>query len=137
MASDLNTVTVVGRLTRDVELKHANSGTAIADLPIASNYRTKNGDSWEDAVSYFDATLMGKRAEGLVQYLTKGTRVGISGELRQDRWEKDGQKRSKVKIMVRDIQLLDSKGEKTSGQPSQAAPATPSDSDTFDDDVPF
>jgi len=109
MSSDLNMVLLVGRLTKDVELKRANSGTAIAELSLASNYRTKHGDNWEDAVSYFDCTLMGKRADGLAKYLVKGTRIGVTGELRQDRWEKDGQKRSKVKVHVHDVQLLHSK----------------------------
>jgi single-strand DNA-binding protein len=134
MASDINTVTVVGRLTRDVELKRTQGGTAIADMSIASNYRTKRGDNWEDAVSFFDCVLMGKRAEGLAQYLTKGTRLGVTGELRQDRWEKDGEKRSKVKVNVRDVQLLGSK--ESSGQ-QQESQMPSSDTATFEDDVPF
>lgn len=131
MSSDINTVTVVGRLTRDVELRYTRGGTAIAEVAIASNYRTKSGDNWEDAVNYFDCVLMGKRAEGLAQYLVKGTRIGVTGELRQDRWEKDGQKRSKVKIQIRDVQLLDSKrgGESQKEQSSGG--------DTFQDEIPF
>jgi len=103
-------------------LKRTNSGTAIAELSLASNYRTKHGDNWEDAVSYFDCTLMGKRADGLAKYLVKGTRIGVTGELRQDRWEKDGQKRSKVKVHVHDVQLLHSKRNE--------------DGDTFKDENP-
>ena len=131
MSSDLNTVTLVGRLTKDVELKRTNSGTSIAEMSLASNYRTKRGDNWEDAVSYFDCTLMGKRAEGLAKYLTKGSRIGVTGELRQDRWEKDGQKRSKVKVQVRDVQLLDPK----SGGESQ--PVQEAGGHSFEVDVPF
>ena len=102
---DINQVVLVGRLTRDVEMRDAH-GTAIAEMSIAVNYSRKTGDEWKDEVSFIDAVLIGKRAEGLGQYLVKGKQVCIAGELRQERWEKDGQKRSKVKVVVGDIQLL-------------------------------
>ena len=107
--SDINTTTQVGRLTRDAETQYTGGGMCIAEFSLANNYRKKSGDEWVDEVNYFDVVLFGKRAEALSQYLTKGTQLAVSGSLRQDRWEKDGQKRSKVVIVANDIQLLGGK----------------------------
>ena len=106
MANDINHVVLVGRLTRDAELRFANSGTAICHFSIASNYSRKQGDSWSDEVSYFDAVLMGRSAEAVHKYMVKGKQVGIQGELRQNRWEKEGQTRSKVEVFVNRLELL-------------------------------
>ena len=106
MANDINSVVLVGRLTRDAELRYANSGTAICVFSIASNYSRKQGDSWSEEVSYFDAVLMGRSAESVHKYLVKGKQVGIQGELRQNRWEKEGQARSKVEVFVNKLELL-------------------------------
>ena len=106
MASDVNSNTIVGRMTKDSELKYTNSGMAVATLSIANNYSRKQGDQWTEEVNYFDVKLWGKRAESLDQYLKKGTQIAITGELRQERWEQDGQKRSKVIINASNIQLL-------------------------------
>ena len=108
MASDINTVTIVGRLTRDSELKFTNSGAAVASMSIAVNRSRKDGDQWVEEPNFFDISLWGKRSESLNQYLTKGTRIAVSGELQQNRWEQDGQKRSKVLIHANNIQLLGS-----------------------------
>jgi single-strand DNA-binding protein len=80
MAQDLNRVTLVGRLTRDAELKYTNSGLAVAKLSIAVNRRKRSGDNWTDEVSYFDITLWGKVAESLNQYLQKGKQIAVDGE---------------------------------------------------------
>ncbi|MBR3814854.1 MAG: single-stranded DNA-binding protein [Spirochaetaceae bacterium] len=104
--NDLNQVMIIGRLTRDAELKYTAGGFAIASFSIAVNRRRKNGEQWVDEVSYFDVSLFGKSAENLNQYLIKGKQVGIQGELRQDRWEQDGQTRSKVFIVASNVQLL-------------------------------
>ena len=85
--ADLNHVTLIGRLTRDAELKYTPGGLAISSFSIAVNRRRKNGDQWIDEVSYFDINLYGKAAESLKQYLLKGKQVAVDGELRQDRWE--------------------------------------------------
>ncbi len=94
----LNSNSMRGFLTRDAELKHANSGTAILSFSIAN-------ESWfgEKYTSFFECTAFGKRAESVANYMTKGTAVVIQGKLKQDRWEKDGQNRSKVVIIVDDI----------------------------------
>lgn len=104
--ADVNNVTIIGRLTRDAELKYTAGGFAIASLAIAVNRRKKDGDQWVEEVSFFDVTLYGKSAESLKQYLVKGKQIAVVGELRQDRWEKDGQKFSKVIIAANNVQLL-------------------------------
>ena len=103
---DVNYVIVIGRLTRDAELKYTSSGLAVSSFSIAVNRRKRSGDNWIDEVSFFDLALFGKRAEAINQYLTKGQQVAVEGSLTQDRWEQDGNKRSKVKIIASNIQLL-------------------------------
>ena len=107
MANDFNTAILIGRITRDAELKYTNSGTAVTKFSLAVNRKRKQGDEYVEEVSFFDITAWAKLAENLSQYLTKGKQVGVCGELRQDRWEdKDGNKRSKVGITANAIQLL-------------------------------
>jgi len=106
MAADINHVVLVGRLTRDAELKSIASGQAVCKFSIAVNRSKKNGEQWEDEPNFFDVVLWGRRGEALHQYLNKGKLVGIDGELRQDRWQQDGQNRSKVEIVANNIQLL-------------------------------
>lgn len=120
MASDLNAVTIVGRLTRDAELKTTNSGVAICNFSIANGRSRKKGDEWVEETSFFDATMIGRRAEALHKYLVKGKQIAICGALQQDRWEKDGQKRSKVQIFVDDIQLLGGKSDGSVAAPRNA-----------------
>jgi len=107
---DLCKVMVIGRLIRDAELKTTQSGFAVSKFSIAVNYRKKNGDRWEDEASFFDVSLLGKQAETLSQYLQKGKQVAIDGELRQERWQQEGQNRSKIVIIANSIQLLGSNG---------------------------
>ena len=103
---DLAVATVVGRLTRDAELKYTNSGQAICSFSVATNSRVKKGDQWVDEPNYWDIDLWGKKAESVNQYLTKGKLVAVSGDMRQDKWEKDGQQRMKVRINANDVQLI-------------------------------
>ena len=114
---DINTATVSGRLTRDAELRFTSGGFGILKFSLASNYSKKDGDQWKDEANFFDCTILGKRGESLAQYLTKGTQVMVAGELRQERWEKDGQKQSKVGIMVDNVVLT---GGKQQGQSQPA-----------------
>jgi single-strand DNA-binding protein len=149
--SDLNLVSIIGRLTRDVELKYTTTGTAIAELSIACNRSVKRGESWETDVSYFDATMYGRMAEGLKPYLTKGKMVAIIGHLKQDRWEKNGQKFSKLRIEVEELQLLGGNSvfpnnnavphQVMSPVPSPTAPSVPESTlfsnEDFPEDIPF
>ena len=105
--NDLNFVSVIGRLTKDPELKYTQSGTAILGLSIAVNRSQKQGNEWKDVASFFDVSVWGKQAENLNQYLHKGKQIGVAGHLEQQRWQsQDGSNRSRVVIMAENIQLL-------------------------------
>lgn len=112
-AANINTVVITGNLTRDPEVRHIGSGTAVVDLGVACNSREKQGDEWVDRADFFDVTVWGKQAEICGEYLAKGSPVAVQGRLRLDQWEKDGDKRSKVKIVASSIQFL------PTGQPNQ------------------
>jgi len=103
---DINRVVLIGRLTRDADLKSTASGQAVCKFSIAVNGRKKNGDQWGDEPNFFDIVVWGRQGESLHQYLVKGKMVGVDGELRQDRWQQDGQNRSKVEIIANYVQLL-------------------------------
>lgn len=146
MATDLNVVAVTGRLTRAAELKYSNGGMAFAKFSIAVNRRTKKGDQWVDDASFFDCTLFGKSAESLNSYLTKGQQVAINGSLVQERWEQDGQNRSKVGIIVNTLTLLGGKSESNEQtKPAQQSYQRPpvqqgylsNQGDYPDDSIPF
>ena len=107
--ADINRVTEIGRLTRDAEVPYTPGGMAIAKMSIAVNRRVKAGDSWADEANYFDVQVFGKQAESLKPFLTKGKMIGVDGYLKQERWEKDGEKRSRIIINANDIQLLSPK----------------------------
>lgn len=117
MATDLNHVTLIGRVTKDVTLEYIGQN-AKSDVSIAVNRSKKQNDQWVEDVSYFNFTLWGKTAENLRPYLTKGKQIGIEGHLRQDRWEKDGQKFSKVSIVAENVQLLGGKSGNSDGEQS-------------------
>jgi single-strand DNA-binding protein len=104
--ADVNVVILIGRLTRDAELKFTNSGMAICKFSIAINTRKKSGDQWVDEAHFFDVVYWGKGGEAVSKYLIKGKQVAVEGELRQNRWEQDGQARSKVEINANNVQLL-------------------------------
>ena len=131
----MNNVNLIGRLTRDAELKYTGGGLAIASFSLAVNQRKRQGDKWVDEAHYFDCTLFGKQAESLQQYLTRGKQVGITGRLQQERWERDGQKRSKVSIVVNELDLLG--GQETRQEQRSEAPER-FEGDSFDDEkIPF
>lgn len=116
--NDLNQVSVIGRLTRDQELKYTQSGTAVMSLSIAVNRSVKQGEQWVDVPSYFDVSVWGKQAETLNQFLHKGKQIGVMGHLEQQRWQaQDGSNRSRVVIMAENVQLLG--GNEQNGQPRQ------------------
>ena len=149
--SDINVVVLVGRLTRDSELKYTPSGFAICRFSIAVNRSKKQDEGWVDEPHYFDIEFYGKSAEGLSKYLLKGRQVAVQGELRQDRWEKDGQQRSKVVVVASTIRPLGSPPQGTDASNRRyapdSAPAKPEPSngqapippgvDEFTDDIPF
>lgn len=108
--TDINSVVLVGRITKDVgsderSFSYIGNGTAKAVVNIAVNRGVKKGDKWEDEASFFDVTIWGKTAENLKPRLTKGTQIAVSGYLKQDRWEKDGQKQSRVQIIADMVEI--------------------------------
>ena len=104
--ADVNHVVLVGRLTRDAEFRYTSSGIAVCNFAVAVNRRKKSGDEWSEEVSFFDVVLWGRQGEALNQYLVKGKQVAVDGELRQNRWEQDGQSRSRIEIVANNLQLL-------------------------------
>jgi single-strand DNA-binding protein len=147
MAGDINRVTLVGRLTRDPELRHLPSGTPVLQLGLAVNGRQKDeAGNWTDKPNFFDVKVFGNQAEMLSQHLAKGRRVGIDGRLDWSSWEaQDGTKRSKVEVVAFQVQFLDSRGE--GGGESQYIPSSdvapdradfaPAGAASTDDDIPF
>jgi single-strand DNA-binding protein len=141
-----NRVILVGNLTRDPELRYIPSGAAVSEIALAVNDRVKRGDQWVDETTYVDVTLWSRTAEIANEYLTKGSSVLIEGRLKLDTWEKDGQKRSKLRVVADKMQMLGGKAGGGSPSPrsggndygapvdsySQAGPSSPAD-----DDIPF
>jgi single-strand DNA-binding protein len=143
MAGDLNRVTIIGRLTRDPELKYIQSGSAVANFSIATNrnYTTNSGEKKEE-VSYFDCIAWGKMGEILTEYCHKGSRIAVEGRLQQRRWEdKENNKKSKIEIVADNIQFLDSKAnsDKAVSSASAEAPqqAGTNENPFSDDNIPF
>ena len=107
MAQNINSVVLVGNLTRDPELRHTPSGTAVTTLRIAVNDRVKRGEDWQDAAYYFDVTVWGRTAENCAQYLAKGRPVGVQGKLTWREWDaQDGTKRQSVEVVADNVQFL-------------------------------
>ena len=140
----INRVIATGNLTRDVELRHTSANLPVASFGLAINDRRKNqqtGD-WEDFPNFVDCTLFGTRAENIARLIGKGSKVAIEGKLRYEQWEKDGQKRSKVSIVVDEIVFLsrpegwnDSDPNTNKGN-AQTGPQNGSSS-IYDEDIPF
>jgi single-strand DNA-binding protein len=131
--TSINRVVLVGRLTRDMELKTTPNGTAVGKFSIAVNTSYKSGEEWKEEAHFFNVVLWGKRAEALAKYLTKGMEVGIDGSLRQNRWKTDdGQDRSVVEINAENVNLLrgTAQGKTEQKEPDQKQ-------QDFKDDIPF
>lgn len=105
--ANINAVTITGNLTRDPELRPlGSSGYNVCELSIALNERVKQGEEWVDRVSYVDVSVFGGQGQACADHLAKGRPVAITGRLRQDRWEKDGNKRSKLYVVANAVQFL-------------------------------
>lgn len=147
MAS-FNRVILVGNLTRDPNVRYTPGGTAVCDIGLAVNERRKNqSGEWIDEVVYVDVTLWGRTAEVAGEYLTKGAPVLVEGRLRMDTWEKDGEKRSKLRVVAERMQMLGARGQQansgsrlgTGAAPTPEVGDAAADESGFspDDDVPF
>lgn len=117
MPADLNRVTLVGRLTRDPELRHTAGGDPICSIRLAVSSRGRDEQgNWTDKPNYFDVSVWGRQAETAGQYLAKGRRIGVDGSLAWREWTaQDGGKRQSVEVRARDIYFLDSRGDGDGG----------------------
>lgn len=121
--SDINQLVIEGHLTKNAELSYLQTGTAICKFSIANNKSKKNtAGEYESVASFFDAELWGPYAPSMSPHLTKGRHIAITGKLAQDRWEKDGQKFSRVKIVVDELRLFPLKQETQTTPTSQPSP---------------
>ncbi len=149
MAASINRVILVGNLTRDPELRHTPSGTAVCSLRLAVNSRRKDETGqWVDKPNYFSVTVWGQQGENCAQYLSKGRPVAIDGRLDWREWESEGGKREAVEVVAETVQFLGSRGDGEGGAPGGgggggyipaggSAPADDFPSSAADDDIPF
>ena len=152
----INRVNISGNLTRDPEVRMTSGGTQVLSFGVAVNDRRRNPQTgeWEDYPNFVDCSRFGSRAEAVSRYLSKGSKVAIEGKLRYSSWERDGQRRSKLEVIVDEIEFM-SRGQQqgqggyapapqqggyaTAPQapqpqaPVQAPPAV----DVYDEDIPF
>lgn len=114
----INRVTISGNLTRDPELRTTQGGMAVMGFGVAVNDRRKNQQTgeWEDVPNFVDCTMFGTRAQSVMKYLGKGSKVCIEGKLRWSQWETDGQKRSKLEVIVDEIELMSRNGQQQQSQ---------------------
>jgi single-strand DNA-binding protein len=155
MARGFNKVVLMGNLTRDPELRSIPSGQNVASFSLAVNRTWKNASGeQQEAVDYIDCNIWGKPAEIITQYMKKGSAILVSGRLQQRTWEQEGQKRSKVEVVVEDFNFVGGNSDGGGGgsyQPSESSSAPASKakkeeapaSDDFGnepinlDDIPF
>ena len=126
----MNNVNLIGRIATEIELRYTPQGTAVADFALAV-------DGYKDDTYFFDITVWGNTAENTAEYMEKGREVGISGELRQDKWKNDqGQKRSKVKVNASNVKFLSGR-DNTNQQKQSSQQKQKQQSDDADLEVPF
>ena len=106
--NDINSVSVVGRLTKDAELKFTAGGMAVMNFSLAVNRSKKQGNEWKNEASFFNCSAFGKMAEGLHPYMTKGKQIGVQGYLKQETWKdkNSGETKSRTLIGCETLQLL-------------------------------
>ncbi len=150
MAGDLNRVILIGRLTRDPELRYTQSGTGVASFTVANNRTYSVSGEKKEEVSYFDCIAWSKLGEIITEYCKKGQRIAIEGRMQQRRWDdQDGNKRSKIEVVIENFQFLSSKGgveefsQNGMGSSSQSdhmadfSSSRIDDNPFSDDDIPF
>lgn len=142
----INSVTISGNLTRDPEVRTTQSGMPVMAIGIAVNDRRRNSQTreWEDCPNFIDCTLFGNRAQNVSEYISKGSHVTISGKLRWSQWERDGQKRSKIEVIIDDIDFTGNHRTEPNGNSydtsAYTAPDTPvvdTTTSVYDEDIPF
>ncbi len=113
----INRVNISGNLTRDPEIRATQGGTQVMSFGVAVNDRRRNPQTgeWEDYPNFVDCTMFGTRAEALSRFLSKGMKVAIEGKLRYSSWERDGQRRSKLEVIVDEIEFLTPRNQQGQG----------------------
>lgn len=143
----INRVCISGNLGSDPELRRTAGGLPVLGFTVAVNDRRKDPKTgeWSDYPNWVDCTLFGTRAEAVAQYLAKGSKVAIEGKLRWSQWERDGQKRSKLEVVVDEIEFMSrAEGQQPSqgggryarNYPGAETPAAGGQS-YYDDEIPF
>ncbi len=136
MAGDLNKVMLIGRLGADPEIRYTQNGTAVATLSVATNFRVKRGEEWEDQTEWHRVIAWNRLAEIASEYMNKGTKVYVEGRLQTRSWEDaNGNKRWTTEIVARDISMLCGRGEAAGSGGGDLAPPEPPPPE--EDDVPF
>ena len=140
----INRVAISGNLTRDAELRTTQGGMSILDFGVAVNDRRKNQRTgeWGDCPNFVDCTVFGTRGEKLQPYLTKGSKVALEGKLRYSSWERGGLRRSKLGVIVDDLEFMSSRrddaGSGYAPRPvPEADPAIDAAASIYDEDIPF
>lgn len=148
----INQVLITGNLTRDSELRETQTGYSILAFGVAVNERRKNQQTgeWEDKPNFVDCKMFGSRAEKLHQYLTKGLKVAINGRLNYSSWESNGQRRSKLEVIVDNLEFMTSRNNASQSygysqsssnaqatQSAASAPTVNTSSSAYDEDIPF
>lgn len=124
----INKATITGNITRDPELRQTQGGTSVLTIGVAVNDRRKNQQTgeWEDYPNFIDCTIFGNRATGVAPHLEKGMKVAIEGKLNQSRWQADdGTNRSKIEIIVDEIEFMSRQQGQTASKPVQQQPQQP------------
>jgi single-strand DNA-binding protein len=138
--ANLNRVMLIGNLVRDPELRYTPKGTALAEISVAVNrvYKSEDGTRQEET-TFIDCTLWSRLAEIAGQYLKKGRPVYLDGRLQLDSWEdrQTGQKRSRIRVVAENLQLLGSRQESEAASPGTARPAGTPVSRFEPEDIPF
>lgn len=129
-----NSTVVVGRLVRDPECKVVSTGTKISEFTIVLDERKKVGGEWVDSPIFLDIVAFGKTAEIIGDYANKGSLIVVSGKLSQDKWERDGVKHTKIKVVADTVKLLDKKGNVSPPTDSNVAPSSVV---TTEEEIPF
>ena len=119
----INKAIISGNLTRDPETRATAGGTTVLNFGVAVNERVKSKQSgeWEDRPNFIDCVMFGTRAEAVSRFISKGTKVTIEGKLRWSQWETDGQKRSKIEVVVDEIEFM-SRQQNATANPNGAQP---------------
>ncbi len=133
----MNRVILMGNLTRDVELRQTSSNKAVAGFGIAINHKWKTADGEaKEETTFVDCEAWGKTGEVIAQYFGKGKQIVVEGRLKLDQWEAEGQKRSKLKVVVDSFHFTGSKQDAPSANTGKPAKAAAHASMT-DDQIPF